>query len=70
MLQLIFIFITTSSLPKQNKLSKNCDSNNNNNNNKSKSFLMGLLNLKVIKRYKNDSLFAYRCRDDRLSSVY
>ena len=41
MLQLIFIFITTSSLPKQNKLSKNCDSNNNNNNNneKSKSFL-------------------------------
>ena len=68
MLQLIFIFITTSSLPKQNKLSKNCDSNNNNN--KSKSFLMGLLNLKVIKRYKNDSLFAYRRRDDRLSSVY
>ena len=40
MLQLIFIFITTSSLPKHNKLSKNCDSNNNNNNNeKSKSFL-------------------------------
>ena len=38
MLQLIFIFITTSSLPKQNKLSKNCDSNNNNNE-KSKSFL-------------------------------
>ena len=59
MLQLIFIFIATLSLPKQNKLSKNCDSNNNNSN-KSKSFLMGLLNLKVIKRYKNDSLFAYR----------
>ena len=41
MRQLIFLFITTSSLPKQNKLSKNCDSNNNNNNNneKSKSFL-------------------------------
>ena len=44
-LQLIFIFITTSSLRKQNKLSKNCDSNNNNNN-KSKSFLNGFTEYK------------------------
>ena len=42
-LQLIFIFITTSSLPKHNKLSKNCDSNNNN---KSKSFLNGFVEYK------------------------
>ena len=37
MIQLIFILINTSSLSKQNKLSKNCDSNNNNE--RSKSFL-------------------------------
>ena len=39
-LQLIFIFIITSSLPKQNKLSKNSDSNNNNNNNNNNFFLI------------------------------